>query len=371
MTADDTKHSVICNDCSKTETAAHESDATCTTAGTCNTCKKSYKNPDNHAGLFTYVYTQSSDESFHTKTEICTGCEKPTGKIITEKHTETIKATCTTAAYCEVCKSNYGNPDTKAHALEHHDAKAATCLEKGWKAYDTCKRCDYSTYQELPKTDHDLKRAQEFTRKPTCTKKGWKSYYLCCNCTYSETEWLNPLGHDWGEWTSNGNGTHTRACKHAGCTETQPGNCSGGTATCTEKAVCSVCKSAYGNPLGHDKVRHDAKAPTCLEKGWKAYDTCTRCDYTTYQELKALGHDKVKHAAKNPTCTDYGWYAYDTCTRCDYSTCLIRPALGHDKVNPPALRSAGRRMTPVRGATIPPTRSCLPSATTTRSACTR
>ena len=91
VTADDTKHSVICNDCSKTETAAHESDATCTTAGTCNTCKKSYKNPDNHAGLFTYVYTQSSDESFHTKTEICTGCEKPTGKIITEKHTETKK----------------------------------------------------------------------------------------------------------------------------------------------------------------------------------------------------------------------------------------------------------------------------------------
>ena len=184
------------------------------------------------------------------------------------------KVTCTTAAYCEVCKSNYGNPDTKAHALEHHDAKAATCLEKGWKAYDTCKRCDYST--------------------------------------------------------------------------------------------CLIRLA-----LGHDKVKHDAKNPTCLEIGWKAYDTCTRCDYTTYQELKALGHDKVKHAAKNPTCTDYGWYAYDTCTRCDYSTCLIRPALGHDKVNPPALRSAGRRMTPVRGATIPPTRSCLPSATTTRSACTR
>ena len=217
VTADDTKHSVICNDCSKTETAAHESDATCTTAGTCNTCKKSYKNPDNHAGLFTYVYTQSSDESFHTKTEICTGCEKPTGKIITEKHTETIKATCTTAAYCEVCKSNYGNPDTKAHALEHHDAKAATCLEKGWKAYDTCKRCDYTTYQEL-------------------------------------------------------------------------------------------------KALGHDKVKYDAKNPTCLEIGWKAYDTCTRCDYTTYAELPALGHD-YKERVHAVTCEKDGYTSHN-CTRC-------------------------------------------------------
>ena len=217
MTADDTKHSVICNDCSKTETAAHESDATCTTAGTCNTCKKSYKNPDNHAGLFTYVYTQSSDESFHTKTEICTGCEKPTGKIITEKHTETKKATCTTAAYCEVCKSNYGNPDTKTHALEHHDAKAPTCLEKGWKAYDTCTRCDYSTCLIRP-------------------------------------------------------------------------------------------------ALGHDKVKYDAKAATCLDIGWKAYDTCTRCDYTTYAELPALGYD-YKERVHAVTCEKDGYTSHN-CTRC-------------------------------------------------------
>ena len=256
MTADDTKHSVICNDCSKTETAAHESDATCTTAGTCNTCKKSYKNPDNHAGLFTYVYTQSSDESFHTKTEICTGCEKPTGKIITEKHTETIKATCTTAAYCEVCKSNYGNPDTKAHALEHHDAKAATCLEKGWKAYDTCKRCDYTTYQELKALGHD--KVKHAAKNPTCTDYGWYAYDTCTRCDYS---------------------------------------------TCLIRPA-----------LGHDKVKHDAKAATCLDIGWKAYDTCTRCDYTTYAELPALGHD-YKERVHAVTCEKDGYTSHN-CTRC-------------------------------------------------------
>ena len=54
--------------------------------------------------------------------------------------------------------------------------------------------------------------------------------------------------HSWGEWTSNGNGTHTRICT-ADSSHTETGNCSGGKATSTEKAVCETCHTAYGELL--------------------------------------------------------------------------------------------------------------------------
>ena len=75
---------------------------------------------------------------------------------------------------------------------------------------------------------------------------------------------------------------------------------------------------------------HAAKAPTCLDIGWNEYDTCSRCNYTTYAELPALNHDLVYHDAKAPTCLDIGWNEYDTCSRCDHTTYAELPALGHD-----------------------------------------
>ena len=90
-------------------------------------------------------------------------------------------------------------------------------------------------------------------------------------------------------------------------------------ATCQSPAYCGACQSYYGNPA-HDKVQHEAKAPTCTTIGWDAYETCSRCDYTTYVEKTAQGHDRVSHDAKAPTCTTIGWDAYETCSRCDYTT---------------------------------------------------
>ena len=54
--------------------------------------------------------------------------------------------------------------------------------------------------------------------------------------------------HSWGEWTSNGNGTHTRTCI-TDSSHTETGNCSGGKATSTEKAICETCHTAYGELL--------------------------------------------------------------------------------------------------------------------------
>ena len=138
-------------------------------------------------------------------------------------------------------------------------------------------------------------------------------------------------GHAWGEWSSAGNGTHTRSCTNY-CREVDTANCTGGTATCSAKAVCEVCGGEYGekDPNNHALKHRAAKAPTCTEIGWNAYETCSRCDYTTYTELTALNHDLVNHDAKAPTCTEIGWDAYKTCSRCDHTTYAEQPALNHD-----------------------------------------
>lgn len=92
------------------------------------------------------------------------------------------------------------------------------------------------------------------------------------------------------------------------------------TAAGTRKYTCS-CGESYTETtaaLGHDKVNHGAKAPTCTEKGWNAYVTCSRCDYTTYSELAALGHNFVRDAARDipATVSSVGFEAY-SCRRCN------------------------------------------------------
>lgn len=107
----------------------------------------------------------------------------------------------------------------------------------------------------------------------------------------------------------------------------------GGTATCTEKAVCAACHQPYGDAPKydtHDLVHHDAQAATCTEDGWEAYDTCKRCPYTTYKKISALGHYTVHHDAQAATCTEIGWDAYETCSRCPYTTYEEISELGHD-----------------------------------------
>lgn len=142
-------------------------------------------------------------------------------------------------------------------------------------------------------------------------------------------------GHAWGKWSSAGNGTHIRSCMNY-CSEVDTASCFGGTATCTAKAVCEACGGEYGekDPNNHDLVQHAAKAPTCTEIGWDTYDRCIRCGYTTRKELPALNHDLVRHAAQAPTCTEKGWDAYETCSRsgCNYTTLKELPELKHDFV---------------------------------------
>ncbi|WP_458010202.1 hypothetical protein [Faecalibacterium prausnitzii] len=199
------------------------------------------------------------------------------------------------------------------HDLEQHAAKAPTCTEIGWDAYDTCSRCNYTTYAELPALNHDLE--QHAAKAPTCTEIGWDAYETCSRCDYTTRKELPALNH----------ALEQHAAKAPTCTE--PG--------WDAYETCSRCDYTTRKELpalNHALEQHAAKAPTCTEIGWDAYEACSRfgCNYTTRKELPALNHDLKQYAAKAPTCTEIGWNAYETCSRCDHTTYTELPALNHD-----------------------------------------
>ena len=110
------------------------------------------------------------------------------------------------------------------HDLVHHDAKAPTCTEIGWNEYDACQRegCDYTTKVEIPAPGHDY---TEKVVKPTCEKVGY-TLHTCkkCNDSYKDQQ-TKKLLHWYGEWTNNGDGTHSAACKREDCKRVSKTEC--------------------------------------------------------------------------------------------------------------------------------------------------
>jgi len=154
---------------------------------------------------------------------------------------------------------------------------------------------------------------------PTCTEEGsYDEVVYCLECEIklsSNRKTIEKAPHD----------EITHSAKTPTCTET------GWDAYVT----CSRCDySTYNEKaaLSHNEITHSAKAPTCTETGWDAYVTCSRCDYSTYNEKAALSHNEITHSAKAPTCTETGWDAYVTCSRCDYSTYNEKSALSHNEI---------------------------------------
>ena len=131
------------------------------------------------------------------------------------------------------------------HNLVHHDAKASTCTENGWEEYDTCSRCDYTTKVEIPAPGHDY---TEKVVKPTCGKGGY-TLHTCkkCHDSYKDHQ-TKTLLHWYGEWTSNGDGTHSatckrKDCKHVGKTECAIVEFKQDEAT---RTLCPVCGNVSG-----------------------------------------------------------------------------------------------------------------------------
>ncbi|CUN08442.1 hypothetical protein [Faecalibacterium prausnitzii] len=333
-------HTRRCKRCNAEETGSCSGGyATCDTLGMCNTCGGSYY------GGHAWGEWSSAGNGTHTRS-----CTNYCREVDTAKCTGG-KATCSAKAVCEACGGEYGEKDPNNHALEQHAAKAPTCTEKGWNAYETCSRCDYTTYTELTALNHDL--VNHDAKAPTCTEIGWDAYKTCSRCdhtTYAEQPALNHalVQHDaqaptctkpgWDAYKTCSRCDYTTTYQELPALNHDLVQHEAQAPTCTKPGwdayeTCSRCDhTTYAElpALNHDFVQHAAKAPTCTEKGWNAYETCSRCDYTTYAEQPALNHDLKQHAAKAPTCTEKGWNAYETCSRCDYTTYAEQPALNHD-----------------------------------------
>ena len=131
------------------------------------------------------------------------------------------------------------------HDLVHHDAKAPTCTEIGWEEYDTCSRCDYTTKVEIPAPGHDY---TEKVVKPTCGKGGY-TLHTCkkCNDSYKDHQ-TKTLLHWYGEWTSNGDGTHSAACKREDCKHVSKTECAIVEFKQDEatRTLCPVCGNVSG-----------------------------------------------------------------------------------------------------------------------------
>ena len=220
-----------------------------------------------------------------------------------------VKAADSIYTYCFVCMQQrnyeilgYTKVDSTKHRIH---IKCSVCGRKNSIVYG------------------DLSDHTGGTETPTCTTGK-----TCEKCGAE----YGILGHKWKTPAnaSLGNGTHRIICLRCGLNGTA--SCTGGTATCTTKAVCEACGGKYGkrNLNNHALVHYDAQAPTCTKPGWDAFDTCPRCYYTTFRAIPALKHDLEHHEAKAPTCTEKGWDAYEACSRCDHTTYTELPALNHD-----------------------------------------
>ena len=226
-------------------------------------------------GNDTHTRVCSRDAS-HTETDNCTGGT----------------ASCTKKAVCEDCGGEYGE-------MNAHDFTAETAAEQYLKSAATC--TEKAVYYK------------------SCTVCGLSSKGTTDEATFESGE---PLDHDFGAWTSNGNGTHTRVCsRDASHTETD--NCSGGTASCTMKAVCEVCKAEYGEK---DPEHH---AEGC-ELEWVVTETDHEQKYSLCGKVTIA---KEKHTFGDWTITQRPTLNRDgekerICQICQYKETKTIPATG-------------------------------------------
>ena len=177
------------------------------------------------------------------------------------------------------CGENYTVATSAlGHKIKSIQAKAPTCTEIGWYAYEICERsgCDYTTYEEIKENGHTF-------QKGVCIVEG---------CGVKEPP-ENHTTHEWDE----------------GVVTTAP--------TCTEKGIKTFtcwCSEKYTQAvaeLGHDREQHEAQEATCVAVGWEAYETCKRddCDYTTYVEIEINpdNHDYVNGVCSH--CNEKEYYS--------------------------------------------------------------
>lgn len=172
-----------------------------------------------------------------------------------------------------------------------------TCKQTGMQAHYKCSVCNkYFDESKTEKTVDELTipinpNAHDFGAwieevPATCVATGTKGHKDCNRCNRHFDESGNEItdltiptndNHDWNAWVSNGDGTHTRTCKRDNGHK-ENGTCSGGTATCTSKAVCEVCRTTYGDTAPHTYGELIPEVPATTEDfGVKEHKDCKVC----------------------------------------------------------------------------------------------
>ena len=259
-----------------TASCSGDSSATCITLGTCSTCGGQYYS----AHAFPAGQNWHSDDKNHWLS--CTVCHEAKTKMgahwfvqgavsVCLKSAATCVAPAVYYTNCDYCYHKgtdtyvdpWHGPDPNNHDLVHHDAKAPTCTEIGWNEYDACQRegCTYTTKVEIPALKHKL--VHHDAKAPTCTETGWEEYDTCSRCDYTTKVEIPAPGHNYtekvvkptcgkggytlhtckkcndsykdhqtktllhwyGEWTSNGDGTHSATCKRKDCKHVSKTEC--------------------------------------------------------------------------------------------------------------------------------------------------
>jgi hypothetical protein len=212
---------------------------------------------------------------------------------------------CYELTTCALCGRWEWGSEPRGHEYED-EVTAPTCVEEGFTTH-TCKHCG-DAYVDTIVSALGHTAVIDNAVAPNCTESGLTEGSHCSVCEeiLIAQEEVSALGHDWN------------------------------VATCNDPATCKVCGETTGEPIGHDEILHEGKAATCLDKGWKEYVTCSRCDYNTYEEIPALGHTKGEVVVENnvaPGCESKG--SYDNvvyCLVCDKELSretISVDALGH------------------------------------------
>ena len=308
-THDDNEHWKQCSRCdAKDDVSPHTWDSgtittapTCTKAGkktySCTKCDATKIEPIPATG-HSWKSDWTSDATHHWHECANENCDVTdnAGKKGYAEHSGG-KATCTQKANCTVCGVEYGN------ALGHDFTVRQYDNDNHWMK---CSRCD-----EIENKSSHTWDSGTVTTAPTCTKGGKKTY-TCTVCHATKTESINATGHNWkSDWTSDAT-HHWHECANENCDVTDNAGKdgyaehSGGTATCTEKAVCTHCGQSYGetNPVNHTGTEQWTQTTTTHEKKWNCCNTvsvpnenhewadgvCSECGYVCLHEDTDKNH---------------------------------------------------------------------------------
>lgn len=215
--------------------------------------------------------------------------------MVTEDTASTCKTLGHTTYECTVCGNGYSVEKDALDFTNHEGGDevrgklAATCVAQGYTGNIHCDACGVlkTQGQAIPVDPTNHENEQDVLKKDaTCQEAGYEAYKYCyaCNTATTEIKTIAQLKHSFTVYSSNYDGTHTAICDT--CDETiaekatDTAACSGGTANCVDKAVCAVCKEAYGDI---DSANHkgDKLMPkqdsTCQTEGYNAYKYCDAC----------------------------------------------------------------------------------------------